>query len=173
MPRPDLTRVPDHFHKYINQVKEDDLVKAFKKQTRSFLKFLDEMPKNKRDYRYAEDKWTIKEVLQHIIDAERVFAYRALCFARKDATPLPSFDENSYAANSKAEQRKWKDLVNEFRTVRQSTEILFSSFDDEQLETSGNASGKSNYVLGIGFIIAGHINHHITIIKERYLIPAS
>src|SRR6476660_1020172 len=102
MPRPDLTRVPDHFHKYINQVEEDDLVKAFKKQTRSFLKFLDEIPKNKRGYRYAEDKWTIKEVLQHIIDAERIFAYRALCFARKDATPLPGFDENSYAANSKA-----------------------------------------------------------------------
>jgi hypothetical protein len=171
MPRPDLTRVPDYFHKYINQVEEDDLVKALKKQTRSFLKFLDEIPKNKREYRYAEDKWTIKEVLQHIIDAERIFAYRALCFARKDATPLPGFDENSYAANSKAEQRKWKDLVNEFRTVRQSTEILFSSFDDEQLETSGSASGKPNYVLGIGFIIAGHINHHINIIKERYLTP--
>ena len=169
MPRPDLARVPDYYHNYINQAEGDDLMDVFKKQTRSFEKFLEEIPKSKRKYRYAEDKWTIKEVLQHIIDAERVFAYRALCFARKDITPLPSFDENNYAANSKADQRKWKDIVNEFRSVRQSTEDLFCSFDDEQLETSGTASGKSNYVMGIGFIITGHANHHIKVIKEKYL----
>ena len=170
MPRPDLTRVPDYYHNYINQAEGDDLTDVLKKQTRSFEQFLEEIPKSKRKYRYAEDKWTIKEVLQHIIDAERVFAYRALCFARKDATPLPSFAENNYADNSKADQRKWKDIVNEFRSVRQSTEDLFCSFDDEQLETSGTASGKSNYVMGIGFIIAGHANHHIKVIKEKYLI---
>jgi len=171
MARPDLTRVPEYYHKYIDQVKEDDLAKAFKKQTRSFLKFLDEIPKKKRDYRYAEDKWTVKEVLQHIIDAERVFAYRALCFARKDTTPLPSFDENNYAASAKVGNRKWKELVDEFATVRRSTEILFNSFDEEQLDSTGTASGKSVYVMGIGYIIAGHGNHHVNIIKERYLTP--
>jgi uncharacterized damage-inducible protein DinB len=169
MPRPDLTRVPDYYHNYINQAEGDDLMKVLQKQTRSFEEFLNEIPKSKRNYRYAEGKWTIKELLQHIIDAERIFAYRALCFARKDATPLPSFEENSYASNSKAEKRKWKDLVKEFEAVRRSTEILFDSFDDEQLETAGTASGKSNYVLAIGFIIAGHANHHIKIMKERYL----
>jgi len=169
MPRPDLTRVPEYFHNYINQAEGDDLMEVLKKQTRSFDDFLNEIPKSKRNYRYAEGKWTIKEMLQHIIDAERIFAYRALCFARKDATPLPSFEEKSYAANSKAEQRKWKDLVKEFEAVRQSTEILFDSFDDEQLETAGTASGKSNYVLAIGFIIAGHANHHIKVVKEKYL----
>lgn len=169
MPRPDLTRVPEYYHIYISQIEGDDLMIALKNQTRSFEKFLKEIPKKKRNYSYAEGKWTIKEVLQHIIDAERVFAYRALCFARKDVTPLPSFDENNYAANSKADQRKWKDIVNEFRSVRQSTEDLFCSFDDEQLETNGTASGKSNYVMGIGFIIAGHANHHIKVTKERYL----
>ena len=171
MARPDLTRVPEYYHKYINQVEGDDLAKVFKAQTKSLLKFLDEIPKKKRDHKYAEDKWTIKEVLQHIIDAERVFAYRALCFARKDATPLPSFDENNYAASAKVENRKWKDLVNEFAAVRRSTQIMFDSFDEEQLETSGTASGKSVYVLGIGYIIAGHANHHINITKERYLAP--
>ena len=169
MPRPDLNRVPEYYHQYINQVKGNDLIKAMQKQTGSFLQFLKKIPKEKRNYRYAEDKWTIKEVVQHIIDAERVFAYRALCFARKDATPLPSFDENSYAANAKVEKRKWKDLVNEFLVVRWSTEFLFGSFDEEQLESSGTASGKSNYVLGIGFIIIGHANHHINVTKERYL----
>ena len=169
MPRPDLSRVPDYFAKYINQVEEDDLMKALKKQTRSFIKFMEEIPKDKRDYRYAEDKWTIKELLQHIIDGERVFAYRALCFARKDATPLPSFDENMYADNAKTASRKWKDLVREFEAVRESSAILFGSFDEEQLESSGTASGKPNYVLGIGFVLVGHVNHHVNIIKERYL----
>jgi hypothetical protein len=173
MPRPDLTKVPDFYHNYINQAKGNDLMKAMRKQTGKFLLFLQKMPKDKRNYRYAEDKWTIKEVLQHIIDAERIFAYRALCFARKDASPLPSFDENSYAANAKVENRKWKDLVNEFLVVRWSTEYLFDSFDDEQLETAGTASGKSNYVLAIGFIIIGHANHHIKVMKERYLTTAS
>jgi uncharacterized damage-inducible protein DinB len=171
MPRPDLTRIPEYYHQYINQVKGNDLMKCLNKQTGTFLQFLKKIPKDKRNYRYAEGKWTIKEVLQHVIDAERVFAYRAMCFARKDATPLPSFDENNYAGNSKAEKRKWKDLVNEFLVVRWSTEYLFDSFDDEQLETEGTASGKSNYVLAIGFIIAGHANHHIKVTKERYLNP--
>ena len=169
MSRPDLTRVPEYFHNYISQAEGDDLGDVLKKQTRAFVKFLDDIPKSKRNYRYAEGKWTIREVLQHVIDAERIFAYRALCFARKDATPLPSFEENSYASHSKAEQRKWKDLVNEFRAVRQSTELLFSSFDEEQLDAAGTASGKSNYVLGIGFIIPGHANHHIRVVKEKYL----
>ena len=171
MPRPDLTRVPEYYHQYINQAEGDELANVLKKQTRSFEQFLEEIPKSKRKYRYAEGKWSVKEVLQHIIDAERIFAYRALCFARKDATPLPGFEENDYAANSKADQRKWKDIVNEFLSVRQSTEDLFCSFDDEQLETNGKASGKLNYVLAIGFIIAGHANHHIKVTKERYLTP--
>jgi hypothetical protein len=110
-------------------------------------------------------------MLQHIIDAERIFCYRALCFARKDTTPLPGFDENTYAANSKSENRKWKSLVNEFMVVRWSTENLFSSFDAEQLESGGTSGGKSNYVMAIGFIIAGHANHHMKVIEERYLAP--
>jgi hypothetical protein len=171
MPRPDLSRVPEYYHNYINQVPESDLMEAFRIQTPSFNRFLKELPADMIDYRYAEGKWTIKEMLQHIIDAERIFSYRALCFARKDATPLPSFDENEYAANAKADKRNWNDLQEEFNSVRRSTEILFASFDKEQLETSGTASGHSNYVLGIGFILAGHVNHHLKIIRERYLAP--
>jgi uncharacterized damage-inducible protein DinB len=169
MPRPDLSRLPEFYHNYINQVDGDELMNVLQKQTRPFLKLMKEIPKKKRNYRYAEGKWSIKEVLQHIIDAERIFAYRALCFARKDITPLPGFEENDYAANCKAENRKWADMIRDFEAVRQSTIALFDSFDDEQLETSGTASGKSNYVLGIGFIIAGHANHHVNIIKEKYL----
>ena len=169
MPRPDLSRVPDFYHGYISKVKEDDLSSAMKNTTNELLKLLKSIPAEKYDYRYAEGKWTIKEVIQHLIDAERVFTYRALRFARKDDTPLPGFDENLFADTAKADKRNWNDLVEEFTALRKSSEALFASFDNEQLEAGGVSSEKSTYVLGIGFICAGHVNHHCGIIKERYL----
>ena len=167
--RPDLSRVGDWYHNYISQVPDEELTDAFDKQSASFIRFLETIPAEKYDYRYAEDKWTIKEVLQHIIDAERVFGYRALRFARKDSTPLPGFDENLFAANAKADKRTWDKLVEEFKVVRRSSELLFQSFDDEQLQSAGISSNSSNYVLAVGFIIIGHAMHHQKIIKERYL----
>ena len=167
--RPDLARVGPSFHNYINQVTEDDLLEAFSSQSIAFIRFLETIPVDKYDYRYAEGKWSIKEVLQHIIDAERVFAYRALRFARKDATPLPGFDENLFAANSKADKRSWDKLVEEFKLVRRSSELMFQSFDEDQLEAGGIASGHPNYVLALGFVIIGHSAHHQKITKERYL----
>ena len=169
MARPDLSRVPEWFHGYIAQVEGDNLLPALTQQHSTFVQFLENLPVEKREYRYGQDKWTIKEVLQHIIDAERVFAYRALCIARGEQQSLPGFDENEYAARSKAQMRNWDDMLEEFKAVRRSTEILFSSFDNEQLETAGISNGKQVYVLGIGFIIAGHLTHHLNIIKERYL----
>ena len=167
--RPDLTRVPAYYHNYINQAVGEDLNQILQEQAVSFRKFLDELPPSKRDHRYAEGKWSIKELLQHIVDAERVFSYRALCIARKDTTPLPSFDENHYQDNAKTENRDWDDLVEEFSVTRHSTVILFRSFDEEQLEATGTASNASNYVRAFGFIIAGHVAHHLKIIRERYL----
>jgi hypothetical protein len=169
MPRPDLSRVPSFYHNYLNEVKGDDLMTALKNNTVSFLSFLKSIPPEKQNYRYAEGKWTVKEVVQHVIDTERVFSYRSLCFARKDTTPLPGFDENIFAANSKTENRNWNDLTEEFAAVRKATEILFASFDQEQLESEGISNNNSNYVLGWGFICAGHCNHHQKVIKERYL----
>ena len=167
--RPDLTRVPEFYHNYINYVPEDDLMTSFKNQTQVFLNFLNKIPPSKIDYAYAPGKWTVNEVLQHIIDAERVFSYRALRFARKDPTPLPGFDENLFAKNAKADKRNWNELVEEFKTVRKGTEWLFNSFDEEQLNSSGTASNGSNYVLGFGYISIGHSLHHKKVIEERYL----
>jgi hypothetical protein len=167
--RPDLNRVPEFFHNYIKQVPEDDLMTAFKNQTSLVVDFLNKIPADKIDYAYAEGKWTIKEMLQHIIDAERVFCYRALRFARKDSTPLPAFDENLFAKNAKADKRNWKDLIEEFKTVRKATEWLYSSFDDEQLNATGVSNNHSNYVLAFGYISIGHTLHHLKVIKERYL----
>lgn len=169
MPRPDLATIPEWYHRYINQVEGNDLIAAMKKQTPAILSFLNNIPIEKRNYSYGEDKWTIKEVLQHIIDAERVFAYRALCIARKEAVSLPGFDENDYANNSKAKKRDWADMMEELKAVRCSTEILLASFDKEQLSTFGIANNNPISVLAIGFILVGHINHHIKVINERYL----
>ncbi|HTE11489.1 MAG TPA: DinB family protein [Chitinophagaceae bacterium] len=157
------------FLNYIDKAADKDVLKAIKGNTKAFRKVLKKIPSKKRDHAYAAGKWTIKESLQHIIDAERVFAYRALRVARLDATPMPGFDENTWAAAANKIPRKWDDLVKEFRAVRSSTEILFESLGDGELVFTGMASNLPINALGLGYVIAGHVQHHIEIIKERYL----
>lgn len=169
MARPDLSSTPPFYHNYINLVPGDDLMTAFKNETPAFTLFLESIPSGKHDFRYAEGKWTIRDLLQHIIDAERIFAYRALRFARKDTTPLQGFDENLYGETSKAFKRDWEELLEEFKTVRKSSELLFGSFDEEQLNAIGVSSNKSISVLAIGYIVVGHAIHHKKIVSERYL----
>ena len=169
MARPDLTRVPAFYHNCINQVPDDDLLTAFRNQTTYVTDFFKAIPANKIDYAYAPGKWTIKESLQHVIDAERVFSYRALRFARKDPTPLPGFDENLFTANSKASGRSWDDLLAEFTSVRSASEWLFRSFDADQLESGGVSNNNSIYVLGLGYVVVGHSLHHVRLFRERYL----
>jgi DinB superfamily len=169
MPRPDLTTIPEWYHRYIKKVAGNDPVAAMREQTPVMLRFFNKLPVEKRNYRYAKDKWTIKEMLQHIIDAERVFAYRGLCIARKETTSLPGFDENDYALASKAKKRDWADMMEELKTLRRSTEILFGSFDREQMSSVGIANNNPVSVLAIAFILTGHIYHHMDVISERYL----
>ncbi len=165
----DTTKIAPYFIRYTDLVLEDDINTALEKQYQEFSKFLETIPSSKQEYAYAEGKWTIKDVVQHIIDAERVFAYRALCFARKDKTSLPGFDENLYADTANGNLRSWDDLVAEFKVVRQSTIYLFQSFNEEQLNAAGIANGNPNYVLGLGYITVGHCTHHVNILQERYL----
>ncbi len=159
----------EFYQGYIKKAPDENVVKAIEKNARNFRKLLKSIPKKKVDHAYAEGKWTVRELLQHVIDAERVFAYRATSIARKDPTPLPSFDENSWAANSQASKRHWKEMIEEFRSLREANESLFSSFSEEQLRLIGTASNKQVNVLALGYILAGHVEHHIDIIKERYL----
>jgi uncharacterized damage-inducible protein DinB len=173
MPKPTVGDYPEYFGRYINQVAEEDLSEAFKNQFSKIDKFLRSIDETKANYAYAEGKWTLKELLQHIIDTERIFNYRALCFARKETLSLPSFDENLYAQNSDANTRKWKNLSNEFINVRRSTEDLFNSFSDEMLGNKGTANNNTISVLSLGFIIIGHVTHHIKIAEERYLEKSS
>lgn len=168
-PKPSPTTHPGYFQRYIALVQETDLTEAFSKQRSALQKLLTSINEEKSNQAYAEGKWTLKEVLQHIIDAERIFNYRALCFARGEKQNLPGFEENDYANNSFAGDRKWDELVKEFLTVRQSTEYLFSSFNQAVLENVGTANNNTNTVSGIGFLIIGHCLHHQKIIEERYL----
>jgi hypothetical protein len=168
MPRPDLSRVPAYYHNYINKVAQDDLSNALQQHQGTLTAFLETLPADKWNYRYAEGKWSVKELMQHIIDAERIFAYRALTFARKDKTPLPGFEENDYAAASEADRREPYSLLTELKTVQAATLTLFDSFSPEQLDAEGMANGKPVYVAAIGFIMAGHALHHLDVLKERY-----
>jgi uncharacterized damage-inducible protein DinB len=169
MPKPIQGTYPAYFHNYISQVKEEDLAEAFKNQQGIVNNFFDAIPEEKTSTGYEPGKWSLKEVLQHIIDAERIFNYRALSFARREKASLPSFEENNYAANSQANERTWKSLCEELKVVRRSTEMLYESFTNEALNASGVANNNPTTVLAMGFINVGHLAHHKRIIEERYL----
>lgn len=161
--------IPDSYKRYVSLVEEEKLSKALKKNNKSLLKLLKDIPKDKENYAYAQGKWTIKEVLQHIIDAERVFTYRALWFARKDAQPLPGFDENAWAVHANVSGRDWDDMIDEFKSLRKATELLFASLSEEDLNATGTSNNNLISVATLGYVCAGHAAHHINVIKERYL----
>jgi DinB superfamily len=169
MPRPDLTRMPEYTYGYIGNVAENNIMEAFQNQASWVFKFFKKIPVAKQGYRYAKGKWTLKEMLQHIIDTERVFSYRAICIARKDATHFPGFDENAYADNVNPAKRNWEEMLEELKALRRSNELMFASFTKKQLDSGGIVNGRPAYVLGLGYTMIGHVAHHIKIIKERYL----
>ena len=167
--RPLSTDYAPFYETYVSLVKRDDIKQALSASLPDMEKFLQSIPENKSDYAYADGKWTVKQVLQHGIDSEIVFAYRAMCIARGEKQSLPSFDENLYAENATVQHRSVKGLAEEFLLQRKSTILLFKYFTDEMLQASGTASGKSITVLSLGYIIAGHWQHHQQILTERYL----
>ncbi|HWB24781.1 MAG TPA: DinB family protein [Chitinophagaceae bacterium] len=168
MPRPSPSDAGFGQH-YIALAQGNSAKDAVNNHAAEILAFYTSLPAEKKDFAYGEDKWTIIELLQHVIDAERVFTYRALRFARKDITPLPGFDENDYAANSMAAGRDFDELKEEFTALRRATDIFVSSLSEEQLQQGGTSNNKYITVNALAFIIYGHLLHHINIIKERYL----
>ncbi|WP_026713576.1 DinB family protein [Flavobacterium daejeonense] len=154
---------------YMQEAGDEDLYEDLEISLHAFIRFVQDIPMDKFDYRYAEGKWTIKEIIQHVIDTERVFAYRALRISRNDKTPLPGFDENDFVLNTNANERHLQSLLTELSIVRQSTLALFKSFSEEQLKRIGIASNNEISVRAIGFIIIGHQKHHQRIFQERYL----
>ncbi|MEA3427189.1 MAG: DinB family protein [Bacteroidota bacterium] len=169
MPRPQSSEFPSYFARYISQVATDSVAEAVQRYAAVLNDFYTSLPEEKADYRYAEGKWTIKELLQHVIDAERIFAYRILRISRKDTTPLASFDEDLYVQNAQADKRSLASLKEEFLAVRRSSDLLLASLSEEQLAEQGTASNLPVTANAIGFILFGHLLHHKAVLEERYL----
>lgn len=157
------------YHAYIANVTSDDPVAHLKSAGRETVALLESIPASKWDYRYGPGKWTIKELVLHLIDAERVFAYRALRFGRNDTTPLPGFDQDIYTPNSGANNRSGESLTKEFQHVRDTTIQLLKHFPQEAWDRVGTASGSPVSVRALAYIMGGHELHHVRILKERYL----
>ena len=157
------------YEPYIFALGDVELMDILRKQRENFPQFIASIPEDKWHYSYAEGKWTVAETLVHILDAERVFQYRALRFARGDKTNLPGFDQDAYVPYSGAGKRTKEDVIEEYRIVRASTISLFSQFDKEILKIRGKANEAEMSVAALGFISCGHQRHHRNIIRARYL----
>jgi uncharacterized damage-inducible protein DinB len=164
-----LETVPHFYKNYVKQVEESDLLQALRISGHRALELVHSIPKDKIDFRYAPAKWTIRELLCHMIDAERIFTYRALRFARNDKTPLAGFEENDYAPQANASGRSLERITAEMAHLRSSTIDLFEGFTPEMLTRKGTSNNNELSVVALGFIIAGHETHHCHILKERYL----
>ncbi|MEM9857664.1 MAG: DinB family protein [Bacteroidota bacterium] len=160
--------IPEFYQRYIDAVPYDTLIPALINGGDTTVDFFKSIPETSAQYRYADGKWTVNEVINHMMDAERVFCYRALTFARNDSTELPGFDENSWATETNSSHRQLYRIINEYVNLRASTVDLFSSFSDEMLSRKGMASGVEMNVTTLGFLIAGHENHHCRILANRY-----
>jgi len=169
MTRLDSTEYAPYFEKYISLVPEGEIAATLGNQIESTLSLLRGLSEAQGDLRYAPGKWSVKEVIGHLIDAERIFAYRALRFSRNDQTHLHSFDENSYAANSGYGSRDLADVAEEFEYVRKSNIHLFKNLDGESWARRGSASDNEVSVRALAYIIAGHELHHVGILRSRYL----
>lgn len=158
------------YENYLSQVSNDyDLIEELEISLHRLIKFVQNIPMDKFDYRYSENKWTIKDILQHLIDSERIFVYRALCFARNDQTDLPGFEENDYVNEADANIRSIMELLTDLSALRNSTILLFKTFSQEKLLRLGTANNNIISVRALGFVIIGHQNHHQRIFEERYL----
>ena len=159
----------EFYQTYISKVKEQSLLDGLSQNKSETLQLLESISEEKFDYAYDHGKWTIKELLLHIIDTERIFAIRALRIARNDRTPLPGFDQDEFNDYAEANSRTKTNLIEDYLANRNNTIALFNSFSKEMLTKIGIASGHELSTRAAGFIIIGHENHHIQILKERYL----
>lgn len=160
-----------YFEQYMQLVTKEgkSIIENMQDSQIEFDTILRNLPKEKHTFSYAEGKWTLKELIQHSIDTERVFCYRALCFARNDKTSLPGFDQDIFVDNGNANQLEFSDLLDEMSTLRKSTIQLYKSFSEEALLRIGVASGNKISVRALGYLFSGHQMHHLNIVKERYL----
>lgn len=161
----------DYYFRYIDQVPASDILRTLEEQGDATVTFLEGIPEQRSLHRYAPDKWTIRSVVGHLSDCERLFVFRAFWFARAFDTPLPSFDQNIAVDAASADAREWRDLVDEFRSVRAATLTFFRSLPADAWNRRGVASGNPFTVRALAYLAAGHVAHHVNILRERYLEP--
>lgn len=170
MNRPTPTEYPSFFARYIERVPETDLVDALRSQVEVLRSVAAGIPPDRELYAYAPGKWTIRQVAGHLVDGERVFSYRALRFSRFDQTPLPGFDENEFVAHSRFNDTRLADHVEEFAAIRSANTRMFASFDEQQWSATGVANGNPISVRAIGYILVGHVRHHLHVLQDRYAV---
>ncbi|HSQ59252.1 MAG TPA: DinB family protein [Acidobacteriota bacterium] len=166
--RPETGEYLPYYDKYIVLVPDGPIVETLRSQIEETMALLRAVPRDREDFRYAEGKWSVKEVVGHLSDGERIFSYRALRFGRADETPLPGFDENTYVPAGRFDDRTLASIADEFRAVREATVRLFDAMPDEAFGRSGKANDAAITVRALAWITAGHERHHVGILKERY-----
>lgn len=169
IPKPGPDEYPAHVAYEIEPAPYNDLLPGLEASCQALVAFLQSLPEEELAYRYAPGKWSIRQIWQHITDAERIMSYRALCFARQDATHLPGFEENDYAVTAQADARPMADILAEYRAVRKASIELFKSFTPQMLDRRGTGGPSILSVRALGYFLIGHETHHARIIRERYL----
>ena len=165
---PDRTEAAPYYFTYIDKVPAGDIRTVLETQASETVAALSAISEDRSRYRYAPDKWSIREMIHHVNDAERVFAFRALWFARQLGPELPSYDQDVAVTTGDADQRSWQSIVEEFAAVRAASVALFTTLPDEAWQRHGVASGNPVTVRALAYIVAGHTAHHMQILKERY-----
>lgn len=167
--RPDRSEYPQYHHQYIERVPDGDVLEVLERQNATTVEFLGGISEERAGHRYEPGKWSIREVVGHLTDIERIFCYRALAFARNDPMPLPSIEQDDYVRHSNYAEQRLADIVEQFRVTRLGTLAMFRTFDSPTLMRRGTASDFEFTVRAIAYILAGHELHHIGVIKEKYL----
>jgi len=170
--RPETTEYASYYQRYTDLVPDGDIVTTLKRQMDQTLTLLRRIDENRGSYRYAPDKWSIKQLIGHVIDAERVFAYRALRFARSDSQAIPGFDQDQFMSGANFDDQLLEDLIDEYEHVRRATIALLKPLSDEAWMRRGTASDNEVSVRALAHIMAGHELHHVQILKTRYLNTA-
>lgn len=168
IPKPQAHEYNPYYGKYISKVPEGDVLALLQTQIAETASLLRQMPEDRASFRYAPDKWSIKEVVGHVCDTERIMTYRALRVGRGDTKPLPGFEQDDYIKTGNFDSRTLADLVSEFELIRQTTLALFRNFDEEALLRMGTASDSPISTRALVYIVAGHERHHEQILKEKY-----
>jgi hypothetical protein len=167
--RPEPDEYPEWYHGYVQSVPEGDIVRLLKSQLADVENLAASIQEDASFFRYEQGKWSIKEVFGHLNDAERILSYRALRYIRKDKTDIPQYDHNEYVVTGKFDRIRLGKLVEEFKNLRAATVSLFSNVNDEEWMLSGTANGQLFTVRAMAYIIVGHVNHHVAVLKEKYL----